>query len=114
NHDARAHAPAARAQVKGSAHKKGISGRPKTSSGAATSISTSCCDMCAEKSTLPHACSGETSAMTSASQPPAKLSASHVRIALRFGASRQSRTNPVTNNNAQSVNEKTTNGSKLQ
>src|SRR5947209_1730199 len=58
----------------GSAHKKGTSGCDITSRGAATSISTSCCPMCAENSTLPSLCSGETSANTNDAHPPAKQS----------------------------------------
>src|ERR1051326_1799184 len=60
------------AQDLGSAQRNGTIGRPSTSNGAAISISSSCCVMCAENKTLPHACTGETSASTSAAQPSAK------------------------------------------
>src|SRR4051812_44095495 len=52
-------------------------GRPRTISGAATSIKISCCVMWAEKRTAPHGCSGETNATKSESQPAAKQPASH-------------------------------------
>src|ERR1041385_4066244 len=105
--------PMRRDQVSGNAHKKTINGRPSTSSGAATNISTSCWVMWAEKSTLPHACSGETSAINNADQPPAKQSASQLRIVLRLNDSRQRRRSPITNKIAESVSEITTSGSKL-
>src|ERR1051325_7285072 len=63
-------------QPSGRAHRKGTSGCASTSSGAATSIRTSCCVMCAENRTSPQGWSGETSATKSASQPPAKAHAS--------------------------------------
>ena len=46
----------------GSAQAQAASGRPSTNSGAATTISSSCCSMCAEKSCAPRPSSGVTSA----------------------------------------------------
>src|ERR1043165_2267395 len=71
--------PTRRDHSTGKAQRKTTRGRPNTSKGAATSISTSCCVMWAEKSTLPHACSGDTSATNNANHPPTKQSPSHVR-----------------------------------
>ena len=71
--------PSAAAQLTAAAPRKTTSGRPSTSSGAATSIRISCWVMCAEKSTLPHGCSGETRATKRPNQPPAKQPASHGR-----------------------------------
>src|SRR5215207_8485097 len=105
--------PRLRDQFRGSAHRKAISGRPRTRSGAATSIKTSCCDMWAEDRTRPHACTGETRATKSASHPPAKQSASHVRIDLRLGDSRHSRRKPTANKTAETVSETVIKGSKL-
>src|SRR5207237_8999352 len=73
----------------------------------------SCCVICAEKSTPPHACSGEISVMNSANQPPAKQSPSQVRIDLRLNDSRQRRRSPPPNKIAESASEITTSGSKL-
>ena len=53
----------------GMAQRNAASGRPRTRSGAATTISTSCWAMCAEKRMPPSPSSGETRAMTSESQP---------------------------------------------
>src|SRR5438105_7028713 len=61
-------------QLAGRAQRNAISGRPNTSSGAATIISISCCAMCAEKRMAPSASSGEIRAMTRASQPAANAS----------------------------------------
>src|ERR1043165_8446332 len=101
--------PRVRDQFSGSAQRNAISGRPRTSSGAATSMSISCCVMCAENSTCPQACKGETRATNSASQPSAKQSASHVRIAWPFRRCR-----PMMKSNAVITSEMTTSGSKLQ
>src|SRR5215213_632211 len=101
--------PRPRDQFNGSAQRKAINGRPRTSKGAATSIRISCCDMCAENRTRPHACTGETSATKRASQPPAKQSASHVRIERRLR-----RYKPIANKSAVKTSEITTKGSKLQ
>src|SRR4051812_18075721 len=70
-----------RADDLGNAHRNGIIGRPSTSNGAATSIRSSCCVMWAEKRTLPHGCSGDTSAITRVNHPAAKHSVSLPRNA---------------------------------
>src|SRR5215208_1772844 len=70
--------------------------------------------MRAEKSTCPQARTGDTSATNSASHPPAKQTASQVRIDRRLGASRQRRRNPVINKSAERTSETVTSGSKLQ
>jgi len=100
--------PRLRDQFNGRAQRNAINGRPRTSRGAATSIRISCCDMCAEKRTRPHACTGETSATKSASQPPAKHSASHVRIERRLRRYR-----PIANSTPVTTREMMTSGSKL-
>ena len=64
----------------GIAHNIAASGRPRTSSGAAMIINTSCCAMCAEKRMLPRASSGETSAITSAIHPPKKAITCSARV----------------------------------
>ncbi len=113
NHLSFATLPTRRDHSTGNAQRKAMSGRPKTSRGAATNISISCCDMCAENSTRPHACTGETRATKSANHPPAKQSASHVLIDLRFGASRHNRRNPTTNRTPEINSDVVTSGSKL-
>src|SRR5271156_704058 len=68
-------------QEKGKAKRNDTNGRLKARSGAATTMSISCCAMCAEKSASPSSCNGETNATTSDSHPSQKQSACHGRIA---------------------------------
>src|SRR4051812_9245689 len=56
----------------GNAHIEAMKGRPKTISGAETSMSISCCVMCAEKSDSPQAWIGETRAAINDNHPHAK------------------------------------------
>ena len=57
------------------AHVHASKGRERTSSGAATTISSSCCTMCTEKSRVASVSIGESSAAQSTSQPTAKRAA---------------------------------------
>ena len=63
----------------GIAHSMPTSGAPTAISGAATTISSSCCTMCAASHCSLHSSSGGDSATTSASHPSANASASNGR-----------------------------------
>src|SRR5689334_20654957 len=114
--------PSFRDQSTGNDQRKTTIGRLSTNNGAATSMSTSCCVMCAEKSTLPHACSGDTSATNRASHPPAKhigsqipenLLGSEIRENPLPAFARLRRHNPIAKSPAVSTSDITTTGSKL-
>src|SRR4051812_857835 len=91
-----------------------IIGLPKTSSGAATSISTSCWLMCAENNMPPHLCRGDTNANASASQPHQKQAASQRRMPWPAPAPRQILAIPVEYQYAESANGRTTKASNSQ
>lgn len=81
-------------QATGNAQTKAARGRPSTSNGAATSMSSSCCTMCAQNRTPPRGSSGDSSASASASQPAAYAAARAAPMPAQVPALRQSRRTP--------------------
>lgn len=106
--------PIATAHSSGRAQAEALRGRPRTSSGAATSIRISCWVMCAANSTRPQGCSGETRAMTRATHPPQKHRASQRRTPRPGPDERHSRRTPRQYSHADRASRSSVTGSQPQ
>jgi hypothetical protein len=97
----------------GKLHNAGTIGRAATSSGAASTINSSCWAMCAEKRAEPSTCSGETRLIASTSHPAANDAAESAKPAGQRPARARSLVVPTTNAEAESTSRRTTHGSKV-